>query len=164
MNYILYKNGHPIKTVKGKNMKNAIFTILAAMFVLSTTSKVMASDETIDLVKCRPATLRPDLGMSLTLSAGGVAGETVIRIERFFLGQFSEKSYVVRQSPIEPQQDSQSMLFLGEDISFQADFSRASIDGGTPALLKLRQGTNDLSIEELSCQVIQQIPEINLAY
>jgi hypothetical protein len=138
------------------------FKTLTALFLVFGASTVMAANEMVDLVKCRPMTLTPDLAMSLTLSAGADSAVTVIKVERFFLGRSSEKSFIVRQAQVEPQQ--QSVLFLGEDISFEADFNKASIDGGAPAVLKLRLGTDDFSIEELSCQVVRQIPEINFAY
>lgn len=145
-------------------MKNMIFTTLAALLVLTTSTKVMAADELVDLVKCRASTLRPDVGMSLTLSAGGIAGLTMVKVERFYLGRSSSKTYIVNQLPLNPQQNDQPVIFIGEDISFEANFNTPTTNGMAPGLLKLRLGTNDFSFEELSCVVLQQNPEVNYVY
>lgn len=145
-------------------MKNFFLTTLAALVVVTSASKSMAADELVDLVKCRPAILTPDLSMSLTLSAGGIAGLTMIKVERFYLGHSTSQNYVVRQLPVNPQHNGQAVIFLGEDISFEANFSAVTNDGGAPGLLKLRLGTNDFSFEELSCVVLRTNPEVNYVY
>lgn len=145
-------------------MKNILFTTLLALLAFTVTSKAFAADELVDLIKCRPAILTPDLSMSLTLSSGGIAGLTMIKVERFYLGHSTQETFLVRQLATNPQFENQPVIFLGEDISFEADFSAVTNDGGAPGILKLRQGTSDFSFEELSCEVIKQTPQINYAY
>jgi hypothetical protein len=145
-------------------MKNIFITLLAALTIFTTASKAVAADELVDLIKCRPVVLTPDLSMSLTLSAGGIAGLTMIKVERFYLGRSTTQTYVVRQLDLNTQQEDQPVIFLGEDISFEADFSAVTNDGGAPGILRLRMGTNDFSIEELSCTVIRDNPQLNYVY
>lgn len=145
-------------------MKNILFATLAALIVFTSTSKAVAADELQDLIKCRPTVFAPEIEMSLTLSSGGIAGLTMITVERLYMGRVSSQSYIVRQISVSPEQMEQPVLFLGEDISFEADFGVATTDGYAPGLLKLRAGTNDFSIEELSCAALHTNPAVNYVY
>lgn len=145
-------------------MKNIFVTTLAALVVFTSASIASAADELVDLIKCRPSVLVSEMDMSLTLSAGGIAGLTVITVERSYMGRHTTQSYVVRQAVVNPLQNDQPIIFVGEDISFEADFGVATTDGAAPGLLKLRLGTDAFSIEELACSAVHTNPVVNYVY
>jgi hypothetical protein len=74
-------------------MKTLILTTVALLGM----SQAQAADQLVTVMKCRPAVLRHDVGMSLEVKEGGFAGIPQIVIKRRLLGRVQTETYMVRK-------------------------------------------------------------------
>lgn len=126
------------------------FLLLTA--VVLTGLNAFAIDELNEIVKCRPAKLVPDAGLSVVVSQGGIAGITQITVNRFFLGHHSISNHIVRQVPFDGRMGA-PMTFKGQDISLSVNFTTAPAkDGSHPGTLIEKQADGSLVKNELSCK------------
>jgi hypothetical protein len=105
--------------------------VIALLAGLSLHAHAQGGDQMLVLMTCKPAHAVPDLGMSLTVSQGGIAGLTQIQVQEFFLGHNTNHTYIVRQKEVEPGMAGAPMTFEGQGITLQANFTTGTLaDGG----------------------------------
>ena len=134
-------------------MKKLLLTAGLLMICLN----AFAADEINDLIKCQPLKLVPDLGMSVTLSQGGIAGLTTLKVERFFLGSTNTQNYIVRQQNVDPRLLGAPMTFTGDQVSFSVNYTTAPLKDGAHigSLVTYDSKNNVVSNEQLSCKDVQ---------
>lgn len=69
--------------------------ILITLFSISSLS-AFAADELKVLFQCGPEIVRPDVGISLQVLVGGIAGVPQIKITRYKLGRRQEEQYMAQ--------------------------------------------------------------------
>lgn len=132
-------------------MKKVLFA-MAALMMMGLSAHANTGDQMTTVMTCGPLVAHPDLGMKLTLTKGGLAGMTMIRIERFFLGHSSVENFIVEQMPQEQFRLGAPLVFQGQDISLTVNYTTAPTpQGGHHGTLQLQQGTS-VSTEQLSCR------------
>lgn len=148
-------------------MKNLLLTIIAILTLGTTTQAAQeafqnGADQMNEIFKCQPLTLRPDQSMQLTVSTGGIAGVTQVRVERFFLGHSSLSTFVVKALPTNGRMG-ESVTYAGKDIRLSVNFTTQTPNGANYGVLKIREG-NTVTTEELSCELMQQNPQVNYSF
>ena len=149
-------------------MKSLLITTIAILTLgsfakASDQAYQTGGDEMTEIIKCQPLNLHPDMGMSVTVSTGGIAGLTQARVERFFLGHTSVENFIVKVAPAEPRRMGAPVTYIGNGIRLTANFTTLLPNGKHYGTLQLGTKT-DSSIEELACDIISQNPQVNYVY
>jgi opacity protein-like surface antigen len=135
-------------------MKKMLLTLVLALGFMSS---AQAADELNVILECQPAVLRPDLGMTLTLTTGGIVGSPMIQIQRFFLGHSTTENYIVRRKSILtylPLKVGAPVTYAGEGIRLDVNFTTAPDQNGAHrGILQLQNEDGTLNQETLSCKV-----------
>lgn len=150
-------------------MKHLLLTTIAIMTL--STFKAFASDEAFaagadqmtEVLRCQPAQARPDAGMSVSLTTGGIAGLTQVRVTRFFLGHSTVENYIVHAIPTNPRQLGAATSYVGEGIRLTVNFTTRLPNGKQYGTLQLGNQA-DSSIEALGCDLIAQNPQVNYTF
>lgn len=96
------------------------------------------------LMTCHPPVARPDLGMQLKVLTGGVAGITMVRITRYFLGHSFVQDYVVRSPQVDPHRPGSKMVFKGPGIILEVNTVRPGPYGYNAGLKTAQSGEEGL--------------------
>lgn len=151
-------------------MKNLLLTTIAFMTLTTSISALayqeayeVGADQMTEIIKCRPLELRPDLGMQLTVSTGGIADLSQIEVTRFFLGHSSSNTYIVNAAPRRPDQLGEAETYKGAGIFLSINFTTSLPNGSSYGFLKIKENEK-VSFELLSCELIAQNPQVNYAY
>ena len=151
-------------------MKNLLLTTIA-LLTIATTTRVFAADEAFqqgadqmnEIIKCQPLRAMPDMGMQITVATGGIAGVTQVRVERFFLGHTEVTNYIVKAIDLAAGQMGEGMAYVGNGIRLTANFTTLLPNGQHYGTLQLRSSGID-SLLKLSCELVQQNPQVNYTY
>lgn len=139
-----------------------IMTISFILLALSFKAKAAVegfekgADQLHEIAKCQLLDSNPEMDLDITISTGGIAGVTQIRVERHFEGDALVNTFVVKQ-------DVGTSSFTGNGIRLTADFTRLMSNGGYYATLQLNL-FDTVTFEKLSCFAVHQNPQVNYAY
>jgi hypothetical protein len=132
-------------------------TILVAMVLALGTqahAEFTGPDAIYTIIKCERAVTVPDLGLSLEVEQGGIAGLTSIRVDEFFIGHNHSAKTYVRQMPIPSKRLGAPMVYEGQDIRLQVNFTTApDAKGGHIGYLE-RNVNGQTQTDELTCQSV----------
>src|SRR5437764_1385437 len=95
-------------------MKTILALILASSFQAQARSA--GADEIKTIITCERAVNIPDLGLSVIVRQGGIAGLTEVQVRNFFIGHSSIAKYYVQQLPIEPKRMGSPLVYKGNGI------------------------------------------------
>ena len=112
------------------------------------------ADQLHEIAKCQLLETNPEMDLDITISTGGIAGVTQIRVERHFEGDALMNTFVVKND---------GASFVGNGIRLTADFNRLMSNGGYYATLQLNL-FDTTTLEKLSCFAVHQNPQVNYAY
>lgn len=118
------------------------------------------ADQLIEIIRCHPLVLHPDMGMKLSVSTGGIAGLTQVAITRFAMGRTFTNTYVVNALPNQPNQLGEGITYIGADLRLSVNFTATLPNGGSTGALKMK----DHPSEKLSCSLVMQNPQVNYTY
>jgi hypothetical protein len=120
---------------------------LMIAILMSLSAQAQTGDMMKTVMTCVPTTLRPDVGMSVTVSTGGLAGLTQVRVRHFFLGRSSVETFIVQEQPVDTHKLGAPIVFEGNGIRLSANFTTAPLkDGGHIGHLVIDgQGSDELS-------------------
>ena len=137
-------------------MKNLIATIAA--FMAFQTANANYPDQMYTVLKCGPLVLRPDLGLSVDVTQGGIAGITQVRVQHFFLGHTQTETYVVRQMALENNRVGAPILYKGKGVTLSVNFTTAPTrDNGHYGVLTTSSALSGTHREELSCHMMSHL-------
>ena len=147
-------------------MKNLLLT---AITILTLGSQAFAfqeayqagGDQMNEIIKCQPNPLHSDMGMSVSVSTGGIAGLTQVTVERFFGSRSSSNTYIVKALRLHPGQLGEAVTYSGSNIRLTVNFTSGV--GSAFGVLKIRDN-GQVSSENLTCELIQQNPQVNYVY
>jgi hypothetical protein len=127
-------------------------TILtAALLTLGLSAHAQSADQIYTAIKCGPATVIPDLGLSVEVKEGGLAGATEVVVKHFFMGRTSQTNYYVQQSP------NRGLIgapveFTGNGIRLTINFTTApDANGKHRGTLETQEENGKYQSEDLSC-------------
>ena len=136
-------------------MKN-LFLVFSLSASLLSSAALASGDMMVDTIKCQPQEIHPDLGMSLVVSEGGLAGIPQIYITRYFIGYSSNETYLARVQPPEPRRLGAPVVYKGNGISLSINFTTSLLeDGGHLGFLTLQKPGQEAMTERLSCKRAQ---------
>ncbi|MGZ3690014.1 MAG: hypothetical protein ACXVAX_00835 [Pseudobdellovibrio sp.] len=134
-------------------MKKLLLTV-SFLFI---SFNAFAADEMNDVIKCGRLQVVPDLGLQVTLSQGGIAGITLLKVDNFFLGHSTSNSYMVAQEAVQPGVMGAPVTYKGDEASLSVNFTTAPLkDGGHIGSLTLYKDGQVTSTEQLSCKSVAQ--------
>jgi hypothetical protein len=126
--------------------------LAATLMSLGLTAHAEGADQIYTAIKCGPATVVPDLGLSLEVKEGGFAGLTQVQVKRFFLGHTSQTNYDVQQSPVKQGLLGAPIEFTGNGIRLTINFTTApDANGQHHGTLETLEENGKYQSEELSC-------------
>jgi len=147
-------NGRPtLPKFRGEQMKK---TILALLVSVSAFANAQSADQIYTVFTCQRKVAIPDLGLSVTVREGGIAGMTQVQVRRFFLGHDSQTNYYVQQELVKQGVVGAPMVFDGNGIRLTANFTTAPVNGQHPGLLEIQDESGKFSSEELVCKLTEQ--------
>ncbi len=149
-------------------MKNLLLTTIA-IITLSSFAKAnqdafqAGADQMTVIIKCQPLKPLQDVGMLLTVTTGGIAGLTQVRIERISEEHTSTENYIVKTQPVDPKRLGAPTTFIGKGIRLTANFNTLLPNGKHYGTLQLGTLQNS-TIEQLACELMQQNPQVNYPF
>ena len=133
-----------------------ILTVLSIAFA-GITAQAQVADQMFEIINCRPTLTRPDLGMSVSIEQGGIAGITQLTVKRFFLGHSNSQTFVVKQVGGQNNEGA-AMVFTGKGVRFSVNFTTTPRqDGGHDGKLSTLQADGKYADESLTCSSVAHI-------
>jgi len=136
-------------------MKTILLALMTTVALTQTARAEMriGGDQTRPVLKCQPLALRPDAGMNLIVTEGGLAGLTQVTVSRFFLGHSTSTNYIVKQERTGA--IGSPLSYIGKGIRLTVNMTTSPLkDGGHYSTLQLSSANARYMTEELSCQTI----------
>jgi hypothetical protein len=129
--------------------------VLLAFAAAQAQAQIRHPDEILTVLKCERAVNIPDLGMSVEVRQGGIAGLTSIEVENFYLGHSTRENYYVSPVVAQPASANQPAIYEGNQIRLTINIQSAlDAKGGTPATLELYDSAGHVQTTQLSCQAV----------
>ena len=125
-------------------------TMLFLALNLLSLSTFAAGDMEEVIFECQPAVLRPDVGLSLKVIEGGLAGMTRIEVRRSMLGHTQADNYIVKRNLDNLGSAGSAFELKGRDIIFSINLTT------TPRPDHLRIATlvtKAQGVEKLLCKI-----------
>lgn len=135
-------------------MKNLILLLS----LVSVTSLVQAyPDQIYTIMTCRPAKVVADVGMSLSVEQGGIAGITQITINRFVRGTHKTEQYIVDRKASDPMRAGGPLVYVGKGIELSVKTTTTpNKDGSRPGTLKTAKSSGKAKTEALACKSVSR--------
>lgn len=136
-----------------------LMTLIAIISSISLTTQAMIPihpDEQRDVLICNPLVQRPDLGLQVKLSQGGITGLTQLVVTRYYLGHSTESTYIV-QKQASDNRPGQALIYSSREARLTVHTTTTPLeDGGNSSTLELRTN-NQIISEKLSCHIVYSI-------
>lgn len=153
---------------KDLKMKNLLFAAITSLLINAPAIAAQeayqaGADQIVDILNCQPLVLRPDVGMSVIVQTGGIAGLTQIQVKKFFLGHSTAKTYIVKALTRPSGMASEGITYSGTEIRLTVNFTAQTPNGGHFGVILITEN-GSTTTTELSCSLILQNPQVNYAY
>jgi len=133
-------------------MKSVI--ALAAMVLgMGFNANAVMPDQMSVVLKCTRAMPVPDIGLSVEVEVGGIAGLTQLHVSRSYLGKVFVKNYIVKQVLPKPGLLGAPVVYEGQEARLTVNFTTApDKNGGHIGTFETNDGSG--VDEKLSCQAL----------
>lgn len=141
-------------------MKNLLLICFAGLLITTTTIAAQpafqaGADQFNEIIRCQP--LQPEIGMSVSVETGGIAGLTQIKVSRSFPSHTSTQTYIVKPLTRPEAQINEGITYSSSTLLLTVNFNT------NYGMLKIREN-GGVSTTELSCELILQNPQVNYVY
>src|SRR5262245_4812060 len=134
-------------------------TIIAAT-MLAFGLQAYAADEFHTVLKCKPLKPVPDASVNLQVQQGGFAGITQIVVDQSLLAHRSTQTYVVHKEMRDPRRIGAPIVYTGQEIELQVNFTTAPLPGGGHIGHVTILGRNqDTLVQDLNCMNTTEVEE-----